>query len=147
MAQGVQRLCNLPAVPFPPYLRQPLQLPLGRRFADFEHLDGLLASFGTELKENRVAKWGEMNTRLHMYMYRHCGQPLTLGIVHKLLKQTDRFTRLNIKVTAGQVRAQEQHYGLVLRCREGLFDEAVKLLKAHIENAGTVLRRFVESSR
>jgi DNA-binding GntR family transcriptional regulator len=108
---------------------------------DFEHLDDLLISFGRDLRANRIAKWGEMNTKLHMYLYRHCGQPRTLAIVHNLLTQTDRFTRLQIAVTGGQVRAQEQHFGLVLRCREGLFDEAVDLLKSHIENGGTVLKR------
>ena len=108
---------------------------------DFEHLDGILASFSKDLDANRVSKWGEMNTALHMYMYRHCAQPRTLGLVQNLLNQTDRFTRLQIKVMSAQVRTQKEHYALVERCRQGRFDEAVDLLKAHIESAATALRR------
>jgi len=108
---------------------------------DFEHLDEILASFESDLSSNRVAKWGEMNTKLHLYLYRHCAQPRTLAIVNNLLQQTDRFTRLQILVMSAQVRVQEQHYGIVLRCRQGLFEEAVELLKSHIESAATSLQR------
>ena len=56
---------------------------------DYERLNAILQEFSLALEAQHVSRWGELNTELHMVLYRHAGQPRSLAIVANLLQECD----------------------------------------------------------
>jgi DNA-binding GntR family transcriptional regulator len=116
--------------------------------ADFAELDAILAEYKQELDAQHMTRWGELNTRLHDVLLSRAGQPRTSAIVASLLQQTDRYTRLQLSLSAESVqRAEEEHGELVRLCRTGEVRGAAALLKKHIEHACKELEEFILSRR
>src|SRR3712207_7564914 len=84
-----------------------------------------------------------LNREFHMLLYQHAGQPRSLAIVANLLQECDRHTRLQLALTDGRARAEAEHDELLRLCVEGEIDAACKLLKTHIEGAGTSLLKYI----
>ncbi|QGZ66803.1 GntR family transcriptional regulator [Paraburkholderia acidisoli] len=115
---------------------------------DFAELDVILAEYRQELQAQHQARWGELNTRLHDVLLSRAEQPRTAAIVASLLQQTDRYTRLQLSLSAESCqRAEEEHGELVRLCRTGDVRGAAALLKRHIEHACKELEQFVLSRR
>lgn len=114
---------------------------------DYGELKTLFAEFSAALLEGQVSRWGELNTRFHLLLYRHAAQPRTLAIVINLLQECDRHTRLQLSLPGRRERAETEHAELVRLCEKGEIDAASALLAAHIENAGRSLRDFLEKDR
>lgn len=110
---------------------------------DFKRLNGLLKEFSGALKSKQASRWGELNTELHMLLYRHARQPRSLAIVANLLQECDRHTRLQLSLKGRRERAEKEHAELVQLCAAGKITEACKLLKAHIEQVGKSLKDFL----
>lgn len=116
--------------------------------ADFAELDAILADYGKELHTQHSTRWGELNTKLHNVLMSRADQPRTSAIVAGLLQQTDRYTRLQLSLSADSCRrAEEEHSELVRLCRIGDVRGAAALLKRHIEHACEELEQFVSSRR
>ncbi|WP_118182125.1 GntR family transcriptional regulator [Paraburkholderia phosphatilytica] len=116
--------------------------------ADFAELDAILAVYKEELHAQHLARWGELNTRLHALLMSRAEQPRTLAIVTSLLQQTDRYTRLQLSLSAEScARAEEEHGELVRLCRTGDIRAAAALLKRHIDHACEELEAFILSRR
>ncbi|ALK32572.1 GntR family transcriptional regulator [Burkholderia plantarii] len=115
---------------------------------DFAAIQQVLDAFSDELHANAPARWGELNTQLHQLLLSRANQPRTASIVHSLLQQTDRHTRVQLSLTAQSAdRAEREHAELVELCRQRDAERAAALLKAHIEHVGDELKRFLESRR
>jgi DNA-binding GntR family transcriptional regulator len=106
---------------------------------EYRELNAILDEYGAELRAQHVARWGELNTRFHMVMYRHAGRPRSLSIAESLLRSCDLHTRLQLAYTNGQERAEGEHAELVRLCKDGRIDEACDLLRSHIEYVGRAL--------
>ena len=116
--------------------------------ADFAELDAILAEYKEELHAQHPARWGELNTRLHDVLMSRAQQPRTLSIVTSLLQQTDRYTRLQLSLSAESCRrAEEEHGELVRLCKTGEVRAAAALLKRHIDHACEELEAFILSRR
>ncbi|MFC5430172.1 GntR family transcriptional regulator [Paraburkholderia sp.] len=116
--------------------------------ADFDEMDGIIAEYRRELHAQHQARWGELNTRLHAILMSKADQPRTLAIVNSLLQQTDRYTRLQLSLSAQSTRrAEEEHDELVRLCKTGDIRGAAALLKRHIDNACEELKQFIASRR
>ena len=111
--------------------------------ADFEQLRQILDQYSAELRAEHVHRWGEMNTQLHMLLYRHAEQPRSMGLVANLLQECDRHTRLQLSLTDGMERAEREHAEIVRLCADGRIEEASGLLQAHIDNVGRSLLSFL----
>lgn len=115
---------------------------------DFAELDIILAEYTAELQSQHLARWGELNTRLHDLLLSRAEQPRTAAIVAGLLQQTDRYTRLQLSLsTESCQRAEEEHGELVRLCKIGDVRGAAALLKRHIDHACKELEAFVLSRR
>lgn len=115
---------------------------------DFERLDKILAEFGAELRARQPKRWGELNTELHEILLHRADRPKTLAIVASLLRQTDRYARVQLSINAESMeRAQSEHEALVDLCRKGDAKQAGSLLKRHIEHAGDSLIEFIRQRR
>jgi DNA-binding GntR family transcriptional regulator len=112
---------------------------------DYETINQILREYSAELRANHVRRWGELNTELHMLLYRHAGQPRTLAIVANLLQECDRHTRLQLSLTDGMRRAETEHAELLRLCESGQIAAACSLLKKHIESAGNSLQAYLGS--
>ena len=113
---------------------------------DYAELHGILAEYGAELRAQHVARWGELNTRFHMLLYRHAGRPRSLAMAESLLRSCDLHTRLQLQYTNGQERAEEEHAELVRLCGAGRIAEACALLRSHIEYVGCALDALLGSA-
>jgi len=114
---------------------------------DHAELHAILAEYSAELRAQHIARWGELNTRFHLLLYRHARRPRSLSMAESLLRSCDLHTRLQLKYTAGQERAEQEHAELVHLCATSRIDEACVLLKEHIENVGQSLARFLAAQR
>jgi len=112
--------------------------------ADYRRLREILQEYSSELRAKHVSRWGELNNEFHMVLYQHAGQPRSLAIVANLLQECDRHTRLQLSLTDGLKRAEDEHAELLRLCASGKFAAACALLKTHIENAGKSLRKYLE---
>jgi len=115
---------------------------------DYAELDAILADYKVELLAQHTTRWGELNTRLHDVLLARADQPRTAAIVATLLQQTDRYTRMQLSLSAASIRqAQQEHEELVHLCRTGDVRGAASLLKRHIEHASRDLERFILANR
>src|SRR5215211_5694350 len=99
--------------------------------SDYERLNAILQEFSLALEAQHVSRWGELNTELHMVLYRHAGQPRSLAIVANLLQECDRHTRLQLSLAGKRERAETEHAELIRLCAGGKVREACALLKTH----------------
>jgi DNA-binding GntR family transcriptional regulator len=114
---------------------------------DYQALDAILEEYESAMKADKAGRWGELNTALHMRLYRHAEQPRTAAIVAMLLQNTDRYTRMQLTFTDGRARAQEEHVRLVALCRSGDIKGACSLLTTHIRDAGEALEAFIRARK
>lgn len=112
---------------------------------DYVRLNGILEEYGSELRARHVGRWGELNTEFHMLLYRHAGRPRSIAIVANLLQECDRHTRLQLSLTGGMERAEEEHAEIVRLCGDGKVDAACTLLRHHIDHVGKSLREFLRA--
>lgn len=129
-------------------LREVLEPMLLRRSAphltedDYRAIDLVLQEYSDELRDQNVKRWGELNTRLHAMLYARAQRPQTQAMVDKLLLASDRYTRLQLLLTAGLERAEREHAEMVALCRAGKFDAAAEALAQHIRAVKDALVAF-----
>jgi DNA-binding GntR family transcriptional regulator len=115
--------------------------------ADYGELRAILDEYGAELRADHVSRWGELNTRFHMLLYRHAERPRSTSLVANLLQECDRHTRMQLSLTGGMERAEAEHAELVSLCAAGNVKAACALLKAHIDHVGRSLSEFLRARK
>jgi len=70
-----------------------------------------------------------------------------MALVQNLHNNTDRYLRLQLLLTGGVARAEEEHRSLLALCRRGDSTAACDLLRRHILDAGTDLVAFLREHR
>lgn len=102
---------------------------------DFDALAAQLATHAESLSRGRSEEWGPLNTEFHLALYARADRPRTLALVAALLRECDRYTRIQLQGRAvAQDRAQREHETMLALCREGRDEEAAALLHDHIAN-------------
>ena len=111
---------------------------------DLREAEATLAGYKAALEQRDVEAWGRLNTRFHLALYRPARRPRSFALAQTLLDQTDRYTRMQLLLTEGQLRAQQEHEGLLTACRarRGRARRA-SLLELHIRDAGRSLIEFM----
>lgn len=115
--------------------------------ADYSRADELLDRFQIALTAGDVAVWGDLNWRLHSTLYVAAGRPRALTIVENLHHHAERYMRMQLALTQGQTRANDEHRAIVAACRAGDADRAARLLTDHIRGAGKALVAFLRTTR
>jgi DNA-binding GntR family transcriptional regulator len=111
--------------------------------ADLAEVAALDDQFAAAVKAHDVARWGELNARLHLSLYRHARLPRTLAIVAALLQASDRYTRLQMNRDTAMARAHSEHHQLLRLCRAGNTERACSFLAAHIEKVRRDLHQLL----
>lgn len=107
--------------------------------ADYARIDRILAEFREVFASGRIGASGELNTELHAMLYQHAAQPRTIAFVKSLLRNSERYTHMQLAFTGALSRAQSEHKTLVALCRRNDLDSACRLLSDHVRNAGKSL--------
>jgi DNA-binding GntR family transcriptional regulator len=110
---------------------------------DLREAEATLAGYKAALEHRDVGAWGRLNTRFHLALYRPARRPRSFALAQTLLDQADRYTRMQLLLTEGQLRAQQEHEALLAACRAGEIDQAGWLMEQHIRDAGGTLIEFM----
>ena len=108
----------------------------------------VLGKFEKELrKEEHIENWGRLNWQFHSTLYSGANRPHFMSIIRNVNHNGERYTRLQLYLTHGMKRANDEHHRILELCRRRDVDAASDLLREHILYAGQSLKRVVQESR
>jgi DNA-binding GntR family transcriptional regulator len=111
---------------------------------DYARADALLEEYAAALRAGATARWGALNTELHLLLYGRAERPRALGLVGSLLAECDRYTRLQLSTDSAELeRADREHREIVRLCRNGHVSAACALLTDHIDHVAAALMAFL----
>ena len=114
---------------------------------DFERAEEILDEYDAAFRARDVAAWGDLNWQFHSTLFSAAHRPVTLGVVERLHLHTNRYARMQLALTHGETRAQEEHRAILAAARKRTPGRACSLLSAHILGAGRSLVRFLRGER
>ncbi len=97
--------------------------------ADLDRAETTLAAM---VANKKIESWGQLNWAFHEALYRPAGRPATLKILRRINDQVDRYIRLQISLTAGQMKAHREHKEILDLCRAKDTPRALAALERHI---------------
>jgi DNA-binding GntR family transcriptional regulator len=116
--------------------------------SDFDQAEAILKKYVNELnREDHVSGWGRLNWQFHETLYSRANQPRFMAIIRNVNNSGERYTRLQLYLTHGIQRANEEHHKILELCRQRDVAGACKLLREHIEYAGQSLKQVVRERR
>jgi DNA-binding GntR family transcriptional regulator len=115
---------------------------------DFLEAEAVLLKYVSELeREDHLSAWGRLNWQFHSILYSRANQPRTMAIIRNVNNSGERYTRLQLYLTHGMKRANEEHHQILDLCRQRDVAGACRLLRQHIQYAGESLRKVLEGKR
>jgi DNA-binding GntR family transcriptional regulator len=111
--------------------------------ADLLKAEATLTGYRAAFERRDVETWGALNTQFHLALYRPARRPRFLALAQTLLDQADRYTRMQLLLTGGESRAQQEHEELLALCQAREIEPAAALLERHIRGAGRSLVDFM----
>ena len=115
---------------------------------DLSEAESVLTKYVSELKrDDHVSAWGRLNWQFHSKLYSRANQPRFMAIIRNVNNSGERYTRLQLYLTHGIKRANEEHHQILALCRQRDVVAATKLMREHIEHAGESLKKAVEERR
>ena len=116
--------------------------------ADFSEADAVLRNYVSELaKFDHVSAWGRLNWQFHSILYSGANQPRFMAIIRNVNNSGERYTRLQLYLTHGVQRANQEHHQILELCRQRNIPSACELLREHIQHAGNSLKTALEQRR
>lgn len=95
----------------------------------------------TMLSNRKIENWGQLNWDFHVALYTPAGRPATLRILRRINENMDRYIRLQISLTSGQLKAHREHKQILELCRARNVPHAVAVLEQHIVDVRDGLMR------
>jgi len=115
---------------------------------DFSQAEAILKTFVNELRrDDHISGWGRLNWEFHSALYSKANQPRFMATIRNINNNGERYTRLQLYLTHGIKRANEEHHRLLELCRERDVTAACKLLREHIEYARQSLKQMLLERR
>lgn len=115
--------------------------------SDVAALARVLEEYDAAIAAKEVNRWGELNTQFHLGLYARASRPRALAIVTTLLRESDRYTRVQLSQRIDyQRRAQAEHAKLLRLCRKGAVEEAAGLMRAHILHVADTLEQVLPAT-
>jgi DNA-binding GntR family transcriptional regulator len=115
---------------------------------DFAEAEVVLRRYESELQqEDHLFSWGRLNWQFHSILYSRAERPHSMAIIRNVNNSGERYTRLQLYLTHGIQRANEEHHQILDLCRQRDVAGACKLLKQHIQYAGQSLKQALRERR
>ncbi len=112
-----------------------------------DQADEVLERYAVALRTGDVAKWGVLNWQFHAVLYAPAARPVTMNIVQRLHQQSDRYLRMQLALTHGETRANDEHRAIAAAARAHNTKRACQLVRDHIAGAGRSLLAFLRERR
>ena len=112
-----------------------------------DQADDVLDRYAVALRSGNVARWGELNWQFHASLYAPARRPITMSIVQRLHQQSDRYLRMQLALTHGETRANDEHRAIAAAARAHDTKRACQLVRDHIAGAGRSLLAFLRKRR
>ena len=112
-----------------------------------DQADEVLDLYAVALRAGDVAKWGVLNWQFHASLYAPATRPVTMSIVQRLHQQSDRYLRMQLALTHGETRANDEHRAIAAAARAHDTKRACQLVRDHIAGAGRSLLAFLRERR
>lgn len=96
----------------------------------FSRAERICAAF---LDEDDIGRWAELNWQLHACLYEPAGRPFMLNLIRSIHDKLERYLRLQMSLSAGKARADQEHREILQACRNGDAKGAARLIQSHIE--------------
>ena len=110
---------------------------------DFSEAAAVLRKYVSELRrDDHVSSWGRLNWQFHSILYSRANQPRFMAIIRNVNNSGERYTRLQLYLTHGMKRANEEHHQILELCRQRDVGRACRLMRQHIRYAGESLRKL-----
>jgi DNA-binding GntR family transcriptional regulator len=110
--------------------------------------EAVLGRFESDLrKEEHIGNWGRLNWQFHSLLYSGANRPHFMSIIRNVNHNGERYTRLQLYLTHGMKRANDEHHRILELCRKREVSAACDLLREHILYAGQSLKQVVQESR
>jgi DNA-binding GntR family transcriptional regulator len=84
------------------------------------------------ISNRRIESWGQLNWDFHAALYAPSGRAATLRILRRINENMDRYIRLQISLTSGQLKAHREHKQILQLCRARDAPRAVAALAQHV---------------
>lgn len=110
---------------------------------DLERAAEALEAYGAAVARQEVGSYGALNWQFHSTLYAAAGRPVTMGVVERLNVHADRYMRMQLTLTHGESRADQEHRAILRACKAGDADRASRALATHVLGAGASLARFL----
>lgn len=115
---------------------------------DFSDAAAVLREYVSELRrEDHLSTWGRLNWQFHSILYSRANQPRFMAIIRNVNNSGERYTRLQLYLTQGMTRANEEHHQILELCRRRDVPAACNLMREHIRYAGESLKKALEKKR
>lgn len=115
---------------------------------DLNEAASILRKFTSELRqEKHLSAWGRLNWEFHSKLYSRANRPHFFNIIQNINNKGERYTRLQLFLTHGMKRANEEHAQILELCRKRDAVAASKLLREHIQYAGQSLKEALQERR
>jgi DNA-binding GntR family transcriptional regulator len=109
-------------------------------------LEQAKAALETMISNRKIENWGQLNWQFHAALYAPSGRAATLRILRRISENMDRYIRLQISLTSGQLKAHREHKQLLQLCRAGNVSRAVATLEEHIVDVRDGLMRQLKAA-
>jgi DNA-binding GntR family transcriptional regulator len=110
--------------------------------------EAVLGKFESDLhREEHIGNWGRLNWQFHSILYSGAKRPHFMSIIRNVNHSGERYTRLQLFLTHGMKRANDEHHRILELCRKREVNAACDLLREHILYAGQSLKQVVQESR
>ena len=100
----------------------------------------------TMLSNRKIENWGQLNWDFHVALYTPAARPATLRILRRINENMDRYIRLQISLTSGQLKAHREHKQILELCRARNAPRAVAMLEQHIVDVRDGLMRQLKEA-
>jgi len=97
--------------------------------ATFAQAEQICAAF---LGEDDVGRWAELNWQLHACLYEPAQRPFLLNLIRSIHDKLERYLRMQMSLSAGKQRADQEHREIIAACRAGDGERAAALIAEHI---------------
>ena len=115
---------------------------------DFSEAAAILRKYVSELRrEDHVSAWGRLNWQFHSILYSRAVLPRFMAVIRNVNNSGERYTRLQLYLTHGIKRANEEHHQILELCRSRNVPAACALLREHILHAGQSLKEVLQQKR
>ena len=115
---------------------------------DFTEAAAILRKYVSELRrEDHLSAWGRLNWQFHSTLYSRAVLPRFMAVIRNVNNSGERYTRLQLYLTHGIKRANEEHLKILELCRNRDVPAACTLLRDHILHAGQSLKEVLQQKR